>query len=320
MLISIVIPVYNSEQYLEQCLDSIINQTFADFEVLLINDGSTDKSGAICDKYAQNDNRIKVFHQENGGVSSARNWGIKNVRGEWITFVDSDDWIEEDYFAPIQKYLFSDLILLSINRFDGNKITQHLSFENRNYDKMSFLDELPLYPNFPGPWGKFFKSSIIKKNCIAFDTDISFGEDALFNLKYLKYCTTISTASMGKYYYRATPNGLSKKEFFYDDDLYLYNQLKNALLDNFHQEDIEANKKIVLKNLVYPTSRLLSSIYRDDNLNTYKLLAEFVSNNKEYILFLYRKSKGWGLLNSILIRCNLIFLADVVYKRIVFKK
>jgi glycosyltransferase involved in cell wall biosynthesis len=88
--ISVIVPVYNVEQYLCKCLDSILNQIFTDFELLLIDDGSPDKSGQICDEYAHKDSRIRVFHKENGGVSSARNLGLDNANGKWVTFIDSD--------------------------------------------------------------------------------------------------------------------------------------------------------------------------------------------------------------------------------------
>ena len=95
--ISVIVPVYNTEKYLNRCIDSILAQTFTDFELLLIDDGSTDCSGKICDEYAAKDSRVRVFHKENGGVSSARNMGLDNAQGEWITFVDSDDWVHEDF-------------------------------------------------------------------------------------------------------------------------------------------------------------------------------------------------------------------------------
>lgn len=91
MLISVIVPVYNTKQYLPRCIDSNLNQSFTDFEILLIDDGSTDESGRICDSYAVKDERILVFHKENGGVSSARNIGLKNAKGEWVCFLDSDD-------------------------------------------------------------------------------------------------------------------------------------------------------------------------------------------------------------------------------------
>ena len=99
--ISVIVPVYNTEKYLHRCIDSILSQTFTDFELLLINDGSKDGSGAICDEYAAKDNRVRVFHKENCGVSSARNLGLDNVQGEWVLFVDSDDWMELTMLAKM---------------------------------------------------------------------------------------------------------------------------------------------------------------------------------------------------------------------------
>ena len=104
--ISIIVPVYKVEQYLRRCLDSIVAQTFTDWECILIDDGSPDNSGRICDEYAEKDKRFRVFHQENVGVSAARNKGLDEARGEWIGFVDSDDWIEKEMY----EYLYNDAI------------------------------------------------------------------------------------------------------------------------------------------------------------------------------------------------------------------
>lgn len=107
--ISVIVPVYNVEKYLHRCVDSILAQTFTDFELLLVNDGSKDSSGVICDEYAAKDSRVKVFHKENGGVSSARNLGLDNAKGEWVTFVDSDDWVSNTmYEAMFDKVLSED--------------------------------------------------------------------------------------------------------------------------------------------------------------------------------------------------------------------
>ena len=97
--ISVIVPVYNVQKYLSRCIDSILAQTFTDFELLLINDGSKDNSGKMCDEYAKKDTRIHVFHKENGGVSSARNLGLENVQGEWITFIDSDDYLNINFLS-----------------------------------------------------------------------------------------------------------------------------------------------------------------------------------------------------------------------------
>ena len=102
-LISVVVPVYNVEDVLHFCIDSILNQTYSDFELLLVDDGSTDKSGDICDQYARKDTRIRVFHKENGGVSSARNLGIDNANGEYICFIDSDDYVNSEFLDSLIK-------------------------------------------------------------------------------------------------------------------------------------------------------------------------------------------------------------------------
>ena len=103
-MVSVIVPIYNSEKYLKRCVDSILSQTFSDFELLLVDDGSTDGSGSICDEYSVKDSRVRVFHKENGGVSSARNLGLDNARGEWITFVDSDDYLEESFLAELSVF------------------------------------------------------------------------------------------------------------------------------------------------------------------------------------------------------------------------
>ena len=116
--ISVIAPVYNTEKYLPRCIDSILAQTFTDFELLLIDDGSKDNSGAVCDEYASKDERVRVFHKENGGVSSARNVGLDNAKGEWITFVDSDDWIAETMYQEMYELATlenADIVYCDIN-------------------------------------------------------------------------------------------------------------------------------------------------------------------------------------------------------------
>ena len=108
-MISVIVPVYNAEKYLHRCINSILAQTFVDIELLLIDDGSTDSSSVICDKYAKKDQRVRVFHKENGGVSSARNLGLDNAQGEWIAFVDGDDWVKETYLSNLLSHVREDI-------------------------------------------------------------------------------------------------------------------------------------------------------------------------------------------------------------------
>ena len=131
--ISVIVPVYNTEKYLDRCIQSILAQTYTDFELLLVDDGSTDSSGAICDKYAEQDSRVRVFHKENGGVSSARNQGLDNAKGEWITFVDSDDWVDREFFNILSKSSKPD-ILISYYVADGWSRWVSVPFEDATFN------------------------------------------------------------------------------------------------------------------------------------------------------------------------------------------
>ena len=133
-LISVIVPIYNVEQYLEKCIESIISQTYKNLQIILIDDGSNDKSGKICNKYAEKDKRVVVIHKENAGVSEARNTGLDNAKGEWITFVDADDWIEEEYCQRLYNLVIetnSDVALCGYNRVVGTKKENKLCRNNR---------------------------------------------------------------------------------------------------------------------------------------------------------------------------------------------
>lgn len=193
--VSIIIPVYNAERYLNRCIDSVLSQTFTDYELLLINDGSTDESGDICDFYGQKDSRIRVFHKENGGVSSARNVGINNARGEWIAFVDADDELFFDAFASLTKEIYSDidLVMAGYDEFDvhGNMLfsTSSVLAQDKMIDrdlaiKLLYRDKYYQYYVV----AKLFRGSIIKDNKIFFNESLFFSEDRLFVIEYLSVC------------------------------------------------------------------------------------------------------------------------------------
>lgn len=213
-LISVIIPVYNTEQYLSSCLKSILSQTFNNFEVILINDGSTDQSGILCDEFVKQDSRIKVFHQENAGVSAARNVGLKYAQGKWITFVDSDDELMPDglesMISMVQDGLENvDLVLAgydTINTSDGiTKSTSDLPLEIRRINRDNAI-KLMYRSNFYLCYicSKLYKTSIIKQNKLLFDETIYYSEDRLFIIQYLCNCSKIkyTTKSVYKYYFR----------------------------------------------------------------------------------------------------------------------
>ncbi|MBO4654863.1 MAG: glycosyltransferase family 2 protein [Bacteroidales bacterium] len=190
--ISIIVPVYKVEQYLRRCLDSIQNQTFTDWECILIDDGSPDNSGSICDEYAQKDKRFRVIHQENKGVSAARNAGLNVARGEWISFVDSDDYLYpdalKDLFGAIQPEC---LVVSGIQFSDGQKkqtYTSHTADVNEYVSKL-FQDSDLGYLGYLFP--KLYDASIIKEKNIRFDEAISYNEDRLFVLQYVLNCKNV---------------------------------------------------------------------------------------------------------------------------------
>lgn len=187
---SIIVPVYNAELWIRRCIESIITQSVSDFELLLIDDGSTDNSGVICDEYALTDNRIRVFHKSNGGVSSARNVGINYCNGEYIIFIDSDDWIHPEYISELSTGINTDLTICTYKLENASDI-EHPNVKDGLHnakDIKNLLESgLIMEAQFSAPWCKLYKHSIIKAHDIRFHENITIGEDTLFVLQYLCY-------------------------------------------------------------------------------------------------------------------------------------
>lgn len=203
--ISIIIPVYNTGLYLRQCLDSISEQTFRRYEVILVDDGSTDNSPAICDEYSSNDARISVIHKANGGVSSARNAGLDIAKGKYITFIDSDDWIEADYLQEMLKVADDkcELVVSGIVYSYEDGTHKYSKLDRRTFassDAVGFhkLIESRLYY---GPVNKLFVNRIIRDNRLKFREDITYGEDRIFNYAYMYYVRNIATTDYTGYHY-----------------------------------------------------------------------------------------------------------------------
>lgn len=210
---SIVIPAYNLAGYLERCLDSILAQTFRDFEVIIVNDGSTDDTPMICNRYAQMDDRVTVIHKNNEGVSEARNTGIEKVRGEFILFFDGDDFAEPytcEELLHIAREKYADTVIYGYHRFENGKVKETCLpiFEEGNYRGESILHLLlprfigvsaegvnrwlmneknALYVENPALWRTMVSSRLVKENGIQFDKNLRVGEDTVFITEYLSY-------------------------------------------------------------------------------------------------------------------------------------
>lgn len=215
--ISVIIPIYNAEKSLSKCIESVISQTYTNIEILLIDDGSTDKSGEICDKFALKDNRIKVIHKNNGGVSNARNVGLDISRGEWIVFVDSDDWCESNYlsdFFSTEGLLLTNDIVLQGRKNEVNGIVANSTvLKNATYTNIAngMLDNQLL--TFGAPYCKLYPHELIKKHNIRFPENYSYGEDTTFFLRTLSCVNRIVTTSQCNYHYVDAESGsLSKKD------------------------------------------------------------------------------------------------------------
>lgn len=217
-LISIIVPIYNVEKYLNKCIESIVNQTYENIEIILIDDGSNDNSGIICDEYAKKDNRIIVVHKENGGVSSARNKGLKIAKGEWISFVDADDWIEQNFCQTLLNKVTqeqADIALCGYNRITDNRIekinanNQEVFLNSNEY----LVKSLNPQTGFGFCHMKLIKKEVLKS--ISFNERIEVGEDALFNIQLSTYIKKAVFLKQPLYNYRINNQSVVKR---YDEN------------------------------------------------------------------------------------------------------
>lgn len=238
--ISIIVPVYNVEKYLAKCIDSIIAQEYDDWELLLVNDGSSDSSKAICEKYCIKDNRISLYSQENAGPSVARNLGIKKSKGEYITFIDSDDYVTPTYLSDLVKY-DSDIIASGFDLWYSNDRPT----ERKSYDKFGIYrvsdnnigDAIAIGEYkylWHSPCCKLYRRELLVNNNILFNEGLNYGEDHIFNLTILLHCRTVSLVPVSNYIYTHYGNlSLTNRRvpyetmFNYIVDLYHIRQLNN---------------------------------------------------------------------------------------------
>lgn len=206
-MISVIVPVYKAEPYLHRCIDSILAQSYTDFELLLVDDGSPDNSGAICDEYAGLDGRVRVFHKENGGVSSARNLGLDNARGEYITFCDADDYVGEGWLEAFNEGIINnvDLAIQGINyiKNDGEKEAKKLTSclgDDIEHIRNLIVNLMSMWV-YGYPVTKLFRRQIIEKYVIRFDVNSAFREDEQFFSQYLINVNSFMCIDKENYYY-----------------------------------------------------------------------------------------------------------------------
>lgn len=240
-LISIIIPVYNAEKYLRQCLDSVVAQTYTNWECLLIDDGSIDSSGAICDEFEQIDSRFKVVHKYNGGVSSARNRGIEEASGKYIMFFDSDDSVTRNCLETlfVTETPMPDLTIFSFTRVSSEagcgikKLKSSMALNHVDVLSLALNMKVDNYMSeaFCFPWNKVFNLSIIKDNRIRYPSDISLREDEIFIYRYLKFCNSIKISPAPLYNYNMGTTGLTYRKRNPEEDISLAKHIIEASID-----------------------------------------------------------------------------------------
>lgn len=220
--ISVIIPIYNAEKTIRGCIDSVLTQSFRNYELILVNDGSTDLSGQICDEYARKDERIKVVHKENGGVSSARNTGLEMASSKWITFIDSDDTIGEHFFQDVTDSQEDLLVRGYIMSTAENQIVSELILDYL-IPQPSLSEFVSMFIGFPllrGPVLKFYKKEIISN--LRFPEDMKVGEDTYFVWHYL---SRSSSYKILYYYYYYIVSEVSSQIKYQSDTNYAIRSL-----------------------------------------------------------------------------------------------
>lgn len=268
-MVSVIVPVYNSSRYLHRCIDSILYQSFNDFEVLLVDDGSTDNSGEICDEYAAKDSRVRVFHKENGGVSSARNVGLDNAVGEWVTFIDSDDWIDQD-FGSIIKCLRDESVIVDIIISYPKSYTKcSLIMPDEQYEGLILSNDFQLLfsecriDKYTYVWSKFYRKLFLDSENLHFDELISIGEDHVFLYSCLLKAKAVYSSPRKYYNYRYVEEGLSKRLYPIDTEFYGYNRLYTLISTMILQMKItdDAIQKQIKGALAHYLWRVLQALY-----------------------------------------------------------
>ena len=297
--ISIIIPVYNVEPDIRRCLDSVVNQTYKNLEILLINDGSTDNGGSICDEYVESDNRVQVFHTENRGASAAKNVGIENSTGWCIGFVDADDWVEPDMFEVLHKAIKENDVPISVVSYYRDTDTESLAVTNKEPVPPGIIPtkEFLLYSlkrdyhlGFCGYiWNKLFRADMIRDGKHLFDENAGFGEDALFCTSVIlgNRCTCVYI-DKPLYHYNIREESISNRNPVSNrkSAFFVYETISN-LLDKSDYSDVSIwAKRLYCFLASYYAELAIKSgdedITAEMQVEMKRYLSEYIETNKQY--------------------------------------
>lgn len=304
--ISVIVPVYNVEQYLERCVDSIINQTYTNLEIILVNDGSTDNSGKLCDELAKKDERIRVIHKENGGLSDARNRGIEEAESDLVGFIDSDDYIDSDMYEVLLKNLNdTDANLSMCALYDVYNNTPEAQVTNKETWKLSSEQAIKMVMEAKilsvTAVNKLYRKSLF--------TDLKFevgkiAEDAFIMIKLLDKCEKIVATNEKKYYYVHRENSITTQKFStkFLNVIEAYEQNSNIILEKYPKL-----KDVAQTRMNWAYFYVLDRLLLDDNYNDKELenkLISYLKNHRKDILNdpLFTKGRKIGFIALLLSR------------------
>lgn len=268
--ISIIIPIYNVERYLRQCIDSILAQTFTDFELLLIDDGSPDGCPAICDEYAEKDARIRVFHKQNGGVTSARNKGLDNAKGNWIIYIDGDDWIEPTYVEELYNAAINNEADIAICAFrfvyeDGSSVIEHPTIWDDN--KQASLNRY-IASIWTTACGSIQKSSLYKDNGVQSPKGLTFCEDFHLIVRLCYFADKVVSIDKPLYNYRQQSSSImhSLNNKTWRDELTAYKEIIDFFRD---QGELEKYIKAMSWRTLKATQEMTLNSSRFEDFKNY---------------------------------------------------
>ncbi|MBF0713643.1 glycosyltransferase [Gemella sp. GH3] len=314
-LISIVVPVYNVSDYLERCVDSLINQNYSNLEIILVDDGSTDNSGDLCDEFAKKDSRIVVYHKENGGLSDARNYGVMKANGDYIGFVDSDDYVNYNMYNHlynVAKETDADIVECNVVRVYANGHTRS-HYKGPEYkeiiDTKQYLKEILSMDRVYGSvWCKLIKSPLAKQLKFSlgkYYEDLFYNYD-LFNLDNLK----IAITSGSYYYYYIRENSITTENFNskHMDMLEIMNLIHVFTLENYPEYEEIAFVRLTFAYLSIFNKLIMVDKYKD--FSEYREIVKFFKNNKYKIIKCKKASR------SLKLAVILLLLNKNMYKKV----
>ena len=277
--VSIIVPIYNAEKTLHRCVNSILNQDYIDFELLLIDDGSKDSSGAICDEYAAKDARVRVIHKENSGVSASRNLALNEAKGEYLQFLDADDWITPNATRLLVESAVlngCDMVISDFYRVIGERLSHKGSIDEDGVltreEFANLMMENPADFYYGVLWNKLYSRAIIEKYQLRMDPKISWCEDFMFNLEYIRHCENIFVLQVPIYYYVKTKGSLVSQ------GMSLTKTIKTKMMVLEYYTDFY---KQVLSEEEYEKKRLQIYSYLMDMASDETVLPPLISNSKK---------------------------------------